>query len=122
MAVRKKSKSFKATFMLVAVICIGLIIVRWAYSNYQSSKQAQGMLDQVERREHAIETRLEQAQARNELLETDTGVQDFLIEKYAVKRTGERVLVLVKDENERVVESEKEEVGLWKRMGQIFFE
>ena len=122
MAIHKKTQSIKTILMLCCAVGLCFIVGRWAWSNYQSSKQAQALLEEMQRRENATKERLTQVQARNELLETETGVQDFLIEKYAVKREGERVLVLVRDENERIIEKEEKEETFWQRMGRIFFE
>jgi|GEM_PF-6670250 len=122
MALRKKNKSRKPQVFLFFVLLMTLLVARWSWSNYQTYKQAQDMLSTVELRQANTQERLEKVEARNELLETETGVQDFLVEKYAIKREGERVLVLVRDEDEVVVEQEDTEDSFWGRMKKTFFE
>ncbi len=116
-----KNKSKRQYLFLGVVVFVTFVVTRWAWGNYLSHKQAQAMLHELELRKANIETRLEKVQARNELLETDTGVQDFLIEKYAIKREGERVLVLVRDEDEEIVINEEEKT-FWQKMKTTFFE
>lgn len=99
MAVRRKKRiAGMREWVIVGCLLLLLFIVgRWTYHAYGKKIQAQEALDEMAQKQARLEERLDRVETRNKTFATDTGIQDFLVERRGLIREGERVLILVEE-------------------------
>lgn len=115
MTLRNKNNQINYRGIVVLVFLSGVLFVigRWVYASLEKKHIAQEALDKALAKQIRLEVRLEEVESRNQDLETDTGIQDFLVKRKGLIRAGERVLILVEDEQTAQQQIEKEQVKNW---------
>lgn len=110
-----RSVLIKSYVILAITVLVFAVFSKWSVGQYQTSKRAQDLYDQAAGKQEKASTRLGQIETRNQLLETHTGKEDVLVDRFAVKRPGERVLILVEEDASPVIIEQEKEPTTWER-------
>lgn len=93
--------------LLVSALVLLVMLSRWVFGLYDAYTLASREYDQAQTQYQELSGRKERLEQRNQLLHTDTGKRDFLVERRAMVGEGERVLVLVEDNRDSLQEEEE---------------
>lgn len=120
----KSKKSWKQSIFsyvgLVFSVVVLFVVGHWAWGNYELHKHVQSVYIEASEHNETLQSQLHDIEERNALLGTKTGQQDFLIKKYALMRTGERVLILVQDDTSKPDIPQDDDATVWHKIRSWF--
>jgi len=114
---KKKTISVHTKNLLLCgvLLCVCVMTLDWAYTGFKRHARADDMHLKVQGELLRTQERLEDLDSQNQLLELGTGQEDVLLERFALKKPGERVLILVEDKRVEDILPEEDSRGWWEK-------
>ena len=115
----KRRERLYSTPVLIIVLVVSLFIARGAYGVMKKENESARHVEVLVEKVAELEARKGELRQNIEKLETEKGIEEEIKEKFSVSREGERVVVIV-DQEETATASATSTVSWYERFLNIF--
>lgn len=116
---RKLKKFLYSRPMLVILFILLLLLTKGTWNVYRKLHISQSNLDMVHRELEKLGEREQALAAEIKFLQTDTGIEAEIRDRYRVVKDGEEIAIIVNDEVETSTTTSKKR-GIWSKVRGIF--
>jgi cell division protein FtsB len=123
----KKKQKFRkilySKFSILILLVLLFFAAKGAFEVYQKVRVSEGHLNLVEGQYASLEARKNSIETKINKLDTELGVEEEIRKKFNVVKEGEKVVILIDDEEEKAPEPEEEVgkiKGFWNTITSLF--
>jgi|SRR3989344_5256272 len=116
----KISKIFRTHWKIAILIILVLFAGRTVFNIYGRYQDSRASLALAEKELAAIENKKAVLEKSTAELKTEQGIEEAIRQKYQVTKNGERLIVIINDEQKKPIEIPEKPSGIWQSVLKFF--